>query len=258
MRRSFLGLTFLAAAVTGAAADDSACTSQTTGLIEVRQVIDGGTIALADSRVVRLAGVDVPKAGGAGARALGALKSLVAGRTLRLGLTQTAPDRYGRWHAEVLGADGSSINEGLTRQGFARVVPEEGLSCLSRLLAAEEAARKDRAGLWNGTGFVVHRATDASLERRAGLYELVEGKILSVGHGRSLVFLDFGRDYRRDFTIMVPLSVGQRLPVAVDDLAGRVVRVRGFIESNNGPAIRLDSPAGLELLEENGGGASQG
>jgi hypothetical protein len=67
-----------------------------------------------------------------------------------------------------------------------------------------------------------------------------------------MVFLDFGHDIRRDFTIMVPPAVADALAVAgrpVDGFARRRVRVRGVIEESNGPAIRLNDPAEIELLD---------
>ena len=52
----------------------------------------------------------------------------------------------------------------------------------------------------------VKSADDPSLLMRNGLYDLVEGRVVSVGYGSRMVFLDFGRNFRTDFTVMVPKS----------------------------------------------------
>jgi hypothetical protein len=67
-----------------------------------------------------------------------------------------------------------------------------------------------------------------------------------------MVFLDFGRSFRTDFTVMVPKTLEPGLVeagIAVESLAGRVIRVRGVIEDSGGPAIRLTEPLALELLD---------
>jgi hypothetical protein len=68
-----------------------------------------------------------------------------------------------------------------------------------------------------------------------------------------MIFLDFGRDYRRDFTVMVPPAVAEALSEggrSADTFDGRRVLVRGMIEESNGPAIRLNDPAEIEVLDE--------
>ena len=67
-----------------------------------------------------------------------------------------------------------------------------------------------------------------------------------------MVFLDFGRNFRTDFTVMVPNSLVPRLleaGIALETLEGRAVRVRGVIEDSGGPAIRIADPFALEILD---------
>ena len=67
-----------------------------------------------------------------------------------------------------------------------------------------------------------------------------------------MVFLDFGRVYWRDFTIMVPGKLADRFAESgfdVDDFAARRVRVRGVIEESGGPAIRIGHPIAIEVLD---------
>lgn len=68
-----------------------------------------------------------------------------------------------------------------------------------------------------------------------------------------MVFLDFGTNFRRDFTVMVPIAAETHFAeegVSLDSLAGKLIRVRGVIEASGGPAIRVTDPAIIEVLDE--------
>jgi endonuclease YncB( thermonuclease family) len=254
---------FLLAAVGAALAGEDGPAAGSCGPVEgatvaVAAAVDGDTLHLADGRMIHVAGIeavkaasdDVPSAPLAQA-ALAEIARLTGGGVVLAAPAPAAPDRYGRLHADVRLADGRSAAEALVAVGLARVrlFPHE-RTCLAALFAAEARARAARRGQWALPDFAVRRADDPSLLARSGLYELVEGQIAAVGHGKLMVFLDFGRDYRRDFTIGVPTAMVDQLPLPVDAFTGRRVRVRGVIEESGGPAIRLGDPDEIELLDE--------
>ncbi|MEJ0013898.1 MAG: thermonuclease family protein [Bauldia sp.] len=231
----------------------------------VAEVIDGATLRLADGAEIRLAGIEAPArplalaagaAWSAGEAARAALAQLAAGKSVALAEAGDAPDRYGRAHAYAFLADGRALAEALIGEGYARArwFPNEN-GCFPAFLAAEKAARQAKRGLWGQPEYATLEANDPSLGTRNGLYHLVEGRVVSVGHGSRMIFLDFGHDIRRDFTVMVSPAVGEALAAAgrpVDGFAERRVRVRGVIEESNGPAIRLNDPAEIELLDDDG------
>jgi hypothetical protein len=96
-------------------------------------------------------------------------------------------------------------------------------------------------------------ADDPSLIERKGLYVLVVGRVVSVGRGNRVDFLNFGRYWRRDFTVLVGAPVSARLTekgLPVEELAGRRVLVRGVIGEGGGPAIRLNDPGEIEILDD--------
>jgi micrococcal nuclease len=132
----------------------------------------------------------------------------------------------------------------------ARWFPGEGV-CLARFAAAERVARLGRIGLWGEPEYAIRSSNDLSLGDRNGLYALVEGRVVTVGHGTRMIFLDFGRNFRRDFTVMVAPEVTDLLKAEgrdPDAFAGRRVIVRGTIEESGGPAIRLNDPAEIEWI----------
>lgn len=227
----------------------------------VVEVSEGDTLLLDDGTVVRLAGVEAPRrplatagdeAWPAGDESRRGLADLVAGEAVRLAWTADRPDRHGRLHARLVLTDGRWVESELAAAGMVRVrwLPEED-GCFQALLAPEATARETALGLWKAD-YAVFGAGDPSLRSRNGLYELVEGRVISVGRGFRMIFLDFGRNVRSDFTAMIPPEVAERLAevgMPADGFAGRRVRVRGVIEESGGPAIRLNHPAEIELID---------
>ena len=184
-----------------------------------------------------------------------ALQRLVpAGATVTLAATAAGkPDRYGRRHAFVFLADGRLLQAALVGEGAARArwLPGES-ACLSALIAAEHEARREKLGLWASPEAIL-AADDPSLVRRTGLYEVIGGRLASVGHGSAMTFLDFGQDHRRDFTVMASAAVTKALTQtlgSVDSLVGRHLLVRGVIQKSHGAAIRLNDAAEIELSED--------
>lgn len=254
-------LLFVFAGYDGASAAD--CPASVPATTVVAEVIDGETLRLADGTVARLIGIEAPKlplaAGPDGPwppadAATAEARRLVGSAPIGIVSSSDGLDRYGRRRVHAFLPDGGSLAGQLIAGGFVRVhwLPGEA-ACLGALLAAEKAARRAHRGIWANPEYAVRRAEDASLLGRNGLYELVEGRVVSVGHGSSMIFLDFGRNYRSDFTILVSPPVADALGamgMPVDGLAERRVLVRGVIEDRSGPAIRLYDPAQLELVDE--------
>jgi endonuclease YncB( thermonuclease family) len=217
---------------------------------------DGATLKLADGSTIRLAGIDAPafagEDGGSGPAAA-LLRGLIAKASATMTPTGTAPDRYGRRHAWVFAGE-RSAQEALLAVGFARArwYPGE-TDCFAAFLAAEQPARAANLGLWATPAYAIRQADDPSLLDQNGLYAVVEGKVVSVGHGSRMTFLDFGPVYRRDFTVMLTPAIAEKLNANADGFANRRVRVRGVIEASGGPAIRLNDPAEIELIDTGDG-----
>jgi endonuclease YncB( thermonuclease family) len=256
-----VGLPLIVAAVTASA--ETACNLVSGGTATVAAIVDGDTLSLADGRVVRLAGIEAPKPflarPGADVEALAEasrqeVERLAGGARIELRLGAEQRDRHGRILAEVRLEDGRSLQEALVAGGFARVRPPDGTySCAGPLLLLEREARRRKFGLWRSAEFGVIRANDPSLIERKGLYVLVEGRVVSVGRGNRLDFLNFGRNWRRDFTAMVGVPVSALMAengLAISTLSGRRVLVRGVVEEGGGPAMRLSDPSEIEILDD--------
>jgi len=259
------GAAMLALAQPGMAADDVACDLAPGGTAAVTEVIDGDTVVLQDGRQVRLVGIQAPKLalGRSGfeewplaAEAKAALETLVLGKAVRLGYGGERMDRHGRVLAQLhigggdatMWVQGAMVTEGLARAySFADNRP-----CARELLALEGAARDKALGIWRLPYYAIRSAAEPSeLERLADTFQIVEGKVRAVALVRGRVYINFGENYRTDFTASIdPRDVGN-FPKRGRDLKvleGRTVRVRGWLGRLNGPVIEVSHPEQIELL----------
>jgi endonuclease YncB( thermonuclease family) len=226
----------------------------------VMAIVDGDTIALSEGMTVRLAGIEAPKRlpGHAEAkpqsaeRARAALESYAGAAEVTVEGVGAERDRYGRLPSLVWRTDGKSLQELLLESGNARVRGPVPAGCLAYFLGFEEAARAQQKGMWQDGHFAVRDADDPSLRAQKGLYEVVEGRVASVGRRAGVVFLNFGRNWQRDFTVMVAPALASIVAggeSSIDSLAGKRLRVRGVVEENGGALIRVSDPSGIEVLE---------
>src|SRR5207253_8195704 len=158
---------------------------------------------LDDGRLVAIAGIDAPwpplLAAERASPLVEAAKTALAVRTsgqrasIKLAVIGDKPDRYGRWRANVFAADGTPLAGPLVADGFARVHRLPGdPACVVALLAVERAARVAGKGMWADPDYKIRSAADPALADETGLYELVAGRVLSIGHGDAIIFVNFG------------------------------------------------------------------
>ena len=174
------------------------------------------------------------------------------GRGVALATDDARRDRYGRLRAHLVRADdGTWIQGALLAAGLARVhslVDER--TAVAAMLAIETRARAGRLGIWSEPHYRVRAASEAD----AGLhsFQLVEGRVRAAAVVRGRGYLNFGADWREDFTVSIAPRDRRRFEaagIAVEDYEGRLVRVRGWIESFNGPMIEATHPEQIEVLE---------
>lgn len=202
-------------------------------------------LRLADGRRLRLAGILVLSPGEAGALLQGAL-----GQALRLDPPEPPLDRHGRLRAQAHGAgwlQGELVRAGLAVVDPAPDVPDDALAAL---LALEREARAAGRGSWAKGGLGPFPAERVGAP--AGAYALVRGRARAVASAGEFVYVNFGRDWRRDFTARVASGEARRLlrqGLDLGRLAGRDVIVRGWLLEANGPMIEVAHPAQIEVVE---------
>ena len=242
--------------------------AKTSGLVPgetrvVAEVVDGDTLVLdrpvEGARQVRLVGLQAPKLplGRAGfpiwpqaAQAKRALEKLVLGKTVKLSYGGLRMDRHRRRLAHLHTVDGTWVQGAMLAAGMARVYSfSDNRALVGKMLAIEAAARTARRGIWADPFYAVRSADEAS--RHIDTFQLVEGKVLDAARVRGRVYLNFGFDWRRDFTGSLDSRAMRLFKAAgVDPIAykGRWLRLRGWLKSLNGPMIDVTHPEQIEIL----------
>ena len=201
------------------------------------------TLRLADGRELRLAEIAPVDAAATLAR--------LAGASVDVHRAADAPgggDRYGRIVGDVAPkATGDSLSQQLLREGLALVDPAVmSDACLEVLFAAEREAERARRGLWQDGPAMAAR--DPDLAEAAGRYVLVEGVVQTVGETRETIYLNFGSDYRTDFTALIRRDDAKGWADTLSAFKGRNVRIRGVLQAWNGGLIRVEHLRQIELL----------
>lgn len=255
LRRLTIALAATATIASGPASAAS-CTFEPQGDGHVTAVTDARSFRLADGRDVRLAGIEAAFAEKAGAAGPQALAALLAGRDVRLDGEDDTPDRYGRQVAFVWRLpEETLVQREILAQGAAMVAATvTDKDCAATLLAAEAEARDAKRGIWADPMVIKNTESPGDILTGIGRFMLVEGKVLSVRQAGATTYLNFGRNWTRDFAVTIPRRALADLAAAglvPKSLENRRIRVRGFAEVRTGPRIEVLRAGQIELLGGN-------
>ncbi len=227
----------------------------------VTEIVDGDTLVLASGKEVRLVGIQAPKLplGRVGfetwplaGESRRALQILTAGHTVSLHFGGRREDRYRRYLAHLTLPDGTWIQGDLLASGMARVYSfKDNRKLISEMLALERTARRDRRGIWALPYYRIRNPAETWNDIDS--FQIVEGRVVDAARVRNVVYLNFGPDWRTDFTFRIDrraLRLFERADIDPLIFSGRAVRGRGWIKPQNGPLIEITHPEQLELLGE--------
>lgn len=181
------------------------------------------------------------------------LQSLLDGA---LRLTEVAePSRWGVRSVIATDRSGDDLAALLVGLGAARVAPQtDDFARIDLLLSIEDGARRDKLGLWGYDAYRLREANDVVDAGGAlGGFHLLEGTVRRAASARSRVYLNFGEDYRSDFTASARNRLARRWSRAgldLESLEGMRVRVRGHVEAINGPSVDLTHMRQVEIVDK--------
>ena len=232
----------------------------------VARVIDGDSFILAltdgSELSVRLSAIQAPRTAQRAARAWpyasesrAGLSALIKSRNVHLYYGGETRDRFGRTVAQVYTVDQNDqpdlwVQGEMVRLGLARVYSWKGeLADLPSLYALETKARDRNRGIWASSFYAVRKPDPDPLAQYVDSLQIVEGIVTSSADVRGRIYLNFGADYKTDFTIAIAKKNVKRF-TSIDPLSltGARLRVRGWVEMINGPMIWIDHPGRLEVL----------
>lgn len=235
-------------------------TPQDYAQIKVIDVIDGDTVKLADGKLLRYIGLDTPELHikknntfiyspqpfSQEAKQLN--QTLVENKLIRIEFDMEKFDKYGR----LLGycfIENTFINAKLLEEGLAVIYTKPPNVKYSDLfLKKQKQARENKKGLWRE-----HKTINA---QKANLYinqiQTVTGTVLNTYKSKNCVFLNFGRDYKTDFTVVIfnnTLKYFKNKGINPETFyRGKTIRVTGRIKEYNGPEIVVNLPDEIEIL----------
>ena len=260
MIRRVLFAVFLAAmsACGSAQAEASLCA----GGVEIRdahivRVEHNGVLVLRDGRALLLAGIVLPNAAQDHApqlftdQAYDVLNTMAVGDDLVAHAIYPKEDRYDRVRSQVFTRDGAWLQIELLKRGLARVdlTPDRG-ECAGEFYAAEAQARAAHLGIWSTPAYAI-RTPDA-LKADAGTFQIVQGRVLNAQVKDGRAYLNFGSDWKTDFTVTISsddMKIYRRMGVDPRGYQGKLMRVRGIVQWLNGPEIELANPKQAEVLQ---------
>jgi endonuclease YncB( thermonuclease family) len=247
----------LAVAMPAAAAHLPACsgTPEIAGG-QLLRVEKNGAVILADGRATHLEGIRLPAGAADRApqsfadQALDLVAVLAHKGPLLLTAMPPKEDRYDRVRGQLFTGDGTWVQRVLLEKGLARVqIAPDRTECYTELYEAEAEARAAHLGLWALPAYAV-RNPDTVI-RDIGTFQIVEGKVANAEVKSGRAYLNFGADWRTDFTVVInPADMASFRALGVDprSYAGQTVRVRGLVQSLNGPEIEVANPQSIEVV----------
>ena len=234
------------------------CLPHVAGTGRATKVEDNGVLVLDGHRTVKLEGLLWPAgardgaSGSSAAQSTAPLQNLVAGHRLMLRAKEPRLDRYNRLRVQAVLDDGRWLQQEALRLGLARVsVAPDRPECARELYAAEAEARSAGVGVWSISGYRV-RSPESLRWQDLGTFQIVEGKVVNAKVSSGRAYLNFGRNWRTDFTVTIAPEDMKRFKASNVDpysYAGKRVRARGWIDRLHGFEVEAGSPAQIEILK---------
>ena len=230
--------------------------------VKVTQVIDGNTFIVNNTQTVHLPALYIPspnatEAGIYRQAAKKFLEDTILNRNIAI--YQVRDQERGQFNAlghiegYAVREDGLFIQEEMIAQGMAFAYPSQThFETADKLYKAEENARANRLGLWSDDQWAIKTDQQAKLMKE-DKFAIVEGVIKQVASRNNVIYLNFERDWRKDFTISIDSQKRRdfsKYGYNLMQMNGQAVRVRGWMRDYNGPMIEIFHPSQLELLEK--------
>lgn len=230
---------------------------------KIDKVIDGLTILLKDGTIVRLSAVDIPDfhiwEGAPYAEAAFKLLQEKLPERTEIMLYQTRNPKKGRLNrmnqelAHVVIKKDAVWLQGLyLANGLARVyTTPNNTDMLEQMYAAEQKARSEKRGIWSKESeYLVVNPDNA--KDHMGEFVVIEGTVQKAASVRNNIYLNFGKDRKTDFTILVSPALRKKFShkgINALALTQKPVRARGWLREYNGPLIELEDINHLELID---------
>ncbi len=232
------------------------------GVAKVSEVVNPITVKLEDGRFIHLAGLDFPdldfyESGDLAVTTQKILEDFLKNKKVVIYQTKSKDkgrvNRMGHKIAHLVRIDNNVWTQGLLLSlGVARVrTTQYNPEMAAQMLSLENQARINKSGLWNMDEHKI--LTPEQAQDHIGSYQIIEGKVQNASLRKNKLYLNFGNNWRDDFTVAISafnLKKFIRKKIDPKSWNGKLIRVRGWIRSYNGAYIEIDHPERFEALFE--------
>ena len=145
----------------------------------------------------------------------------------------------------------SRLEEELVASGIAIVYPNNNITNNIKLLALEKSARTKNIGVWNIDKYKIKEA-DGIDGKYIESFQLVKGKVIDLTLKNRNLYLNFGDNWKNDFTVKIPtnyLRLFNQADMFPKEWINKHIIVRGWLEEYNGPMITVTHYSQIQLLD---------
>lgn len=200
--------------------------------LTIKTILDANRVELSNGQIVMLGGVVAHEG------AQDYLTNRFKGKSIQPFPEDSLKNRYGEVVAHLKTIEGIWIQKELVRNGLAHAFT---MPSFREGQVALLAAEKD-----NGT-----LDANAPIDKMIKGFQVVEGIVVDAVESGKYVYLNFGDDYKTDFTISTKKKFHKSFLAEgfnILELKGKKVRMRGWMDHYNGPFIKLSYPEQIQIM----------
>ena len=234
--------------------------------VKVISISHDADLILEDGQQLTLANIFFPRTSpnaGLPKKTLQFLEDHLAHKTITY-LASAKTDRYQRTPAHIITNSGESVQNWfqllIIKSGIGLFMPQplkashnfycdsDDLKQILQYHDQQNMAQKNRYQLTP-----VYHSNSKVLWQRKGNFAIVEGAVLKTHISKNTIFLNFGSDWKSDFTAVISADNKPSLQKhfkSISNLEGKRLRLRGFLDLYNRPSMRIDHPLQIEMLHE--------
>jgi len=200
--------------------------------LQVKSVDENGVIICEEGKKLAIASVILKKG------ATDYIKDNWSGREVILQYGKNKLDRNGNDLVQIKDDKDNWLQGELIERSLVHVYPS-----MDNDVFAQQMLSMDRADVLSPFDL------EGNIGKYKGKFAVVEATVLQVKRVRNNIFINFGEDWRTDFTVLIKKSNENNFTgIDVMSIAGKKIRVRGWVEEYNGPLIKAYGRYNLEII----------
>jgi hypothetical protein len=238
-----------------------ACSSEKAELITIEEIEPGNIIRILDKRRIILSGIDTTSPTISTANHM-RLKQLLANAEIKM-LPTASKDRWGRIPAQIFVKPKEEESEAwlqgfLLEYGHARLSLDSAIAlktgnepCLSAMRILQSTARAEKRGIWENTAAILKSAEPEKILKHRGELAYIQGEVIGIGETRSAYYLNFGRSWQKDLSVVVlkrHIKLFDAAGLSPRSLDRKHILIHGIVDGETGPKMEIQRPDQIEIV----------